>query len=73
MVAFQFLTPGHPPGPVIFDRWWGPTGSNEKGRFVKRGSPEECSQLSFLKLRARNIKEQRYVRILGKIVDTTLY
>ena len=37
MVAYQWITRGVP-GPVVFDYWFGATGRDHNGRFVKKAA-----------------------------------
>jgi hypothetical protein len=68
LVAWQIDYNGHW-GAVIFSRWKGPTGRDENGRFVPKGSPEEYLALDCgLIYRA----DDTAIRILGRVIDARL-
>ena len=61
LVAYQLF------GGTMFGHWDGPTGKDGNGRFVARGSKNECSTIGDLKYCQRDIDEGR-VRIIGKVI-----
>jgi hypothetical protein len=50
---------------VLFWIWWGPTGRDVNGRFVKKGSPREASLVGFMKYTAQDIRDG--FTILGRV------
>jgi len=63
LVAFQL----NQNSPVMFQYWWGPTGRDGAGRFIKKGSPDECYQLDGLKFSAKDCAKYGF-KILGKVM-----
>ena len=64
-VAFCWFREDGTPGEVMISRYWGPTGRDAKGRFVKAGSEHE--EHAFDHFTYRPGDDQHY-RILGKVV-----
>ena len=64
-VAFCWFREGGTPGEVMISRYWGPTGRDAKGRFVKTGSCEEEHALDHFTYRPG---DDQPFRILGKVV-----
>jgi hypothetical protein len=63
LVAFQFSEGKG----VMFARWEGPSGRDDRGRFVRRGSSDECTYLDIgLKFRP----EAGGLRILGRVIES---
>jgi hypothetical protein len=70
LVAVQWTTKGVP-GDVLFWRWWGPTGRDGNGRFVKKGSPDEYYELDGMKYCVKDFSRDRFgnwFKILGKVM-----
>ena len=66
LVAFGWLNKNGHPGDVMFERWWGPTGRDEHGRFVKKGSARECYVLEGLKYCPADLASR--FRYYGKVL-----
>ncbi len=64
-VAFCWFREDGTPGEVMISRYWGPTGRDSKGRFVRAGSPEEEYALDHFAYRPG---DDQPFRILGKVV-----
>ena len=64
-VAFCWFREDGSQHEVVLARYWGPTGRDRKGRFVKPGSPEE--ELEFDRFTYSPV-EDGSCRILGKAV-----
>jgi len=54
-------------GGVIFQYWYGPTGRDSHGRFVKRGSPHEAIKCSGMSYTAEDI-QTGWFKILGRVM-----
>jgi hypothetical protein len=68
LVAYQFSFEGKW-GSVYFARWEGPTGRDENGKFIRKGSSEEYHALDTgLKYSA----DDDCIRILGTVTDARL-
>lgn len=64
-VAFCWFRDDGSQHEVVLTRYWGPTGRDVKGRFVKAGSPHEEHALdNFSYCPGRD----RHCRVLGKVV-----
>jgi hypothetical protein len=61
-VAFHTIEPDGTCGSIIL-REWRRTGRDEKGRFVKRGSADECYLLGGMMFR----QSVDFIKILGKV------
>jgi hypothetical protein len=71
MVAFQFFSQSKNDWDqhLMFARWEGPTGRDERGRFVRKGAPNEHYALDCgLKYRPSS----GWIRILGKVIDSRI-
>lgn len=64
-IAFCWFREDGTPGEVMITRYWGPTGRDAEGRFVKAGSREEEHALDHFNYRPG---EDQPFRILGKVV-----
>lgn len=70
LVAVTWMKNGAP-GDVLFWRWWGPTGRDGDGRFVKKGSLDEHYELDGMKYCTKDLTVSRFgyeFKILGKVV-----
>jgi hypothetical protein len=65
LVAFCWAREDGTLGEVLFDFWEGPTGRDCKGRFVKKGSPEECCALGRRSYRPGDVGGR--LKILGAV------
>jgi hypothetical protein len=63
LVAFRF----DDSQTLLFGYWWGPTGRDGKGRFVKKGSPRETIRLDDLSYTVAH-RGPAHVTILGKVL-----
>lgn len=64
-IAFCWFREDGTPDEVMITRYWGPTGRDALGRFVKAGSPDEEHALDHFNYRPG---EDQPFRILGKVV-----
>jgi len=62
IVAIQFINRDGKYGEVLFGKWYGPSGRDERGRFVRKGSPDETTETDFF-----NYTRPTIFRILGKV------
>ncbi len=67
LVACCWLRKDGTYGDVMFWQWWGPTGRDGKGRFVKKGSPLECCEVGGMPFLLRDLGKGSF-RILGKVL-----
>ncbi len=69
-MAFQSVDKTGVGSDVAFGYWFGPSGRDCNGRFVKRGSELECAYLGPMKYTARD--SQRGLKILGAVCGARL-
>ena len=56
-------------GRALLVRWFGPTGRDWQGRFVKKGSAEECYETDFIKYCALDLA-RGHLKILGSVNES---
>jgi hypothetical protein len=67
LVAFGWPREDGTAGNVMFFCWWGPTGRDGNGRFVKKGSPEEHFATDGMRYCVNDLNRGR-IKVLGKVV-----
>ena len=72
LVAFRLTRQDGTLGDVLFWRWWGPTGRDGRGRFIKKGSLDEHYELDCMKYCVKDLNSGG-LKILGKVLAARDY